>query len=256
MSIDGRCLVIGAALRVPLVLLALAGVLWCSVAQASFWLRREGRDISAGILIDDRFKRGILEDALARIEAYPEQPVVHPDVVRTEALVYLRVAEEATKRNGFDVVARNVQLVDQKVRTALVLNPADSFLWLMRYSAENERSGFDVRHLGYLDQSYAAGPREGWIALRRNRLAVAIFSILSETMRQRAASEFAELVAAGFIAEAALNLMSVGSEYRSLLLTSLEPVDVISREAFARYLLREGAKANVPGIELDERLWR
>ncbi|MCA1469226.1 hypothetical protein I6F09_15125 [Bradyrhizobium sp. IC3195] len=233
--------------RVPVALFGLVGLVWSLLAIVSFWMIFEERIISAQILADGRFKRGVLADALSRMEA-KSPPLLHPDFARAKALITLRVGDEA--------VAEDVSLKGaakaQRLRSALAVNPADSFLWLMLYLVEVERNGFDVSKLPYLEQSYAMGPREDWITVRRNRIALATFAMLSDAMQERVVSEFAALVGSDLIENAAVNLLSVGRPQRDRLLASLSSTDIMLREALMKRLLRDGVKVNVPGVVTDE----
>lgn len=147
-------------------------------------------------------------------------------------------------------------MADTKIKSSLEFNPADSFLWLMLYSMETAHHGFDEKTLGYLSQSYTTGPIEGWIALRRNKLALATFADLIGTTQQRVVSEFTGMVDSEFTDAAALNLMGVGWMQSERLLASIAVVNIVPRESFARRLAREGLMVRVPGVELEERTWR
>ncbi|MCK1353547.1 hypothetical protein IVB56_21255 [Bradyrhizobium sp. CW7] len=208
------------------------------------------------ILVDDRFKTSVLEEVLAPIQASPAPTVVRSNLIRLDALIRLRIAQEATGSKKPEEADAAAAVAEDRLNSYLALNPADSFLWLMLYSIENMRNGFDARMVGFLDQSYKSGPLEGWIALRRNRLALAAYPALNETIRDTVISEFAGLVASDFTEGAALNLVGIGWGQRDRLLTSLQRVDIVAREALAKRLLREGVTVNVPGVQIDERLWR
>ncbi|UPK33981.1 hypothetical protein IVB18_38350 [Bradyrhizobium sp. 186] len=242
--------------RASILLLGFAGVLWSLVALPSFWRVNPARELSTRILMDDRFKPGVLSEVLVRIEAQPAPILLPHELARAEALVRLRIAEAAIERKSSEDADREAVSTMEKVKSSLSLNPADSFIWLTLYSVETARSGFDRNNISYLDQSYAIAPREGWIALRRNKLALAIFPMLSEAMRVKAVSEFAEMVEGGFIENVAINLTTVGWPHRDRLLASVEPVDIIQRKLLAKRLVADGMKVRVPGVESDERLWR
>jgi len=245
-----------AGLRSLLLLLGIAGVIWPLSALSAFWVAVPAKETTGRILAGDRFKPRALNATMAMLEAQRRLSVARNDVARAEALIGLRIAEEGTRRRSAEDTDREAALADAKTRSSLEINPADSFLWLMLYSMETAYRGFDEKTLGYLSQSYATGPIEGWISLRRNKLALAIFSNLTGTAQQKVVSEFAGMVDSGFIDAAGLNLMGVGWEQRERLLASIANVNVIPREALAKQLAREGLRVRVPGIEVDERIWR
>jgi len=231
-------------------------VLWTMFALPSFRLTVPARDVAARIVADERFKRGILPGALARMETVKRPLMLQAEFSKAEALLMLRTTEEAIQQQAPEEGDRGIEGAQQKVIAALFVNPSDSFLWLMLYSVETARSGFGPEKVGLLDLSYAVGPLEGWIAIRRNRLALAIFPMLRDDIQRAAVSEFAELVDSDFIEEAANNLTGVGWSIRERLLSELVEVDITSRQALAKRLSSNGIKLAIPGIKTDERPWR
>lgn len=137
------------------------------------------------------------------------------------------------------------------MKLSLCLNPSDAYLWLMLYWGSNLRSGFEERSLPYLHQSYDLAAMEGWIALRRNKLALAILAQLNESLQEKVVSEFAALVNSGFTDIASANIATVGWAHRGRLLASLSQVDINSRETFARALANDGISVSVPGVEIS-----
>lgn len=241
-------------LRALLLLLSLACLTWSSALLPSFWLTTRVRDVSTRLVANEHFKPAALDAVLSWIE---EQPGPRRSILaRVEALIRLRVLEEPIERMPTGNVDGELTAAEDRVRSALFLNPADGFLWLMLYSVETTRLGFSFKNLRYFDQSYTTAPREGWIALRRNRLGLSIFSALPEHSQQRVVSEFAGMVDSGFIDAAGANLAGVGWAQRDNLLASLIMTDIIPREALAKMLAREGVKASVPGVNIDERWLR
>ena len=244
-------------LRRGLLLLGgLGSVLWSLSALPSFQATTPARDIVARIIADERFKPGALDDALVRLQVSPQPSILQPEWFQAQALMYLRTAEAAMQRENSEEADRAAELAENKVKAALFAIPSDSFLWLMLYSVETNRNGFTPATARFLDQSYARGPNEGWIALRRNRLALTILPLLDPAIQEKVVSEFANIVSSDFTESAAVNFTTVGWVHRDRLLSALESVDIISREAFAKQLARGGTKARVHGIEIDERPWR
>lgn len=242
--------------RAFLLLLGLAGGLWSAIILPASWSAALAKNVMARILADDRFKADTLSDALVTMQTSPERLVARSDWARAEALIRLRIAEEALGRKSPEEADREAAASDNKLKSSLAYNPADSFLWLMLYSLEIARDGFDTGSVGLLSQSYDTGPLEGWICLRRNSLALAAFASLSAGTQAVVVSEFAAMVDSDFTEAASRNLMGIGWEQKDRLLTSLANVELISREAFAKKLSQEGLKISVPGVDLDERLWR
>ncbi|MGY4330314.1 hypothetical protein ACVWWG_004731 [Bradyrhizobium sp. LB7.2] len=242
--------------RVPLLLLGLAGLLWSAAALPPFWRMMPASAAAFRIIADDRFQPGTLAKVLAAIESQPAAAFEQPEFVRAKALVQLRFSEEAIARKSSEEADGKFAIAENSVKSALAVTPGDSFLWLMLYSVETQRIGFDTKNIKYLEQSYISGPLEGWVALRRNRLAVAIFPALREGTQEKVISEFAGLVDSGFFDEAKRILTSVGWTNRDRLVAGLKKLDILPREALAKKLAADGTGIRVPGVELDERPWR
>jgi len=241
--------------RGVLVSAGLCGVVWSLSSLPSFWVAGPADDVASRILVNDSFSPGSLTAADLQKNDFRASPQL-PKFIRAKALIQVRRAEDEVKSANSNLMDRELVAAVASVRASLALNPADSFLWLMLYSIENDLEGFSPKNLRYLDQSYLTGPREGWIALRRNRFALAIFSLLRDPTKDFVVSEFAGMVRSDLTTEAAINLVTVGWTYRERLLASLADVDLISREALAKKLSQEGVKVVVPGVEVDERWWR
>ncbi|MCK1328237.1 hypothetical protein IVB57_07490 [Bradyrhizobium sp. CW9] len=245
-----------ALVRGLLLATGLAGLLWAAAAIPSFSEMALVGDAVARIIVDDRFKPGALADTLARIKTERGIGPSQPELLRARALIQLRLAEEAMARQSSEEADRRIAVALQDVRSAIADEPGDSFLWLMLYSVETNRSGFDPQYIRYLGQSYVAGPHEGWISLRRNRLALGVFEMLDEKNRLAAILEFEEMVDADFIENAALNMIGVGWKHREQLLAALGKADIVSRQSLNKRLAADGIKLPIPGIPLDERPWR
>lgn len=243
-------------LRGLLVIGAAGSLLWSVVVLPCFWRIVPALDVSARIIADEQFKAGALAGVLAGIERGVNAAPAEPEMRRAIALIRLRLTDEVMARNSSEDADSEVATAEKKVRSALEMNPSDSFLWMMLYSVELARNGLDPAKIRYLDQSYATGPFEGWISLRRNRLALAVFSQFSVRMQAAITSEFSEMVDSDFIEAAAANLTSVGWAHRSGLLSALGSIDLASKRSFYKRLSADGIKISIPGFEVDERPWR
>jgi hypothetical protein len=84
--------------------------------------------------------------------------------------------------------------------------------------------------------SYELGRYEGWIALKRNRLALAIFPSLPGDLAELAVSEFVALVRSGLYAEAADIVAGPGKMLRGALFSRLKDLSDSQRREFAKVL--------------------
>lgn len=245
-----------AFVRRLLQLFGVIGTLWSFEVSHSFWLTAPAREVAVGILANDRFKPGALDDMLALMDAQLSSTLLEPLFAKAKALIGLRAAEEAMRWKSSEEADQAREGAEKNLRTALSLAPMDSLLWLMLYSVDTIHRGFELKSLAVLEQSYLTAPLEGWIALRRNKLALAILPMLDGPSQEKVVSEFAGMVDSGFIEHAAFNLTNIGWEHRERLLASLGRADFRQREAFAKKLARDGLQASVPGIEIEPRPWR
>lgn len=242
--------------RGMLLVSAFAGMLWSAAALPSFRRMVPARDAAMRIIVDDRFRPGVLKNVLAGINAEPALMWPQPELIQARALIRLRLTEEAVVRKSSEEADLEISAAQDNVKSALAANPGDSFLWLLLYSVETARNGFDPQNVSHLNQSYAAGPHEGWISLRRNRLALAVFPMLGEPMRSLVTSEFAGMVDADFVDDSAVNLMGTGWRFREQLLGALGSTDVVSKQNLSKRLAADGVRLRIPGVEYDERPWR
>ncbi|WP_404543550.1 hypothetical protein [Bradyrhizobium sp. USDA 223] len=236
--------------------LGLAGIIWSVALLPAFWSGATAKAVVARILANDRFKRGTLSEVLASMQATPGPAMWRTDLVRAEALLRLRIADEMVGRKSSEDADLDATAAEDRLKSSLALNPTDSLLWSVLFSLNISGGGFDARAVGFLDQSYATGPFEGGIALRRNRLALAAFPVLPDSIRNRTVAEFRSMVDSEFTEDAALNLMGAGWTHKERLLASLEGVDAVPREALAKRLMRDGVMIKIPGVRLDERFFR
>ena len=121
---------------------------------------------------------------------------------------------------------------------------------MVRTWAENSVSGVTPDHLRSLRMSYALGPREGWIAMKRNALALNIFSRLPPDLVEQVQVEFVGLVRSGLYDAAADAVAGPGWAVRKQLLGRLADIPERDRRQFARVLYaREAEDLLVPGVE-------
>lgn len=213
--------------------------------------------VAEHVVAGDRFTRQTLES----FENVPDQQSAgqscNPTLIRALGVVRLRLLElDFQDGQQGETIDSRIDSLRHTVRRALACSPANPFFWVLLYWSKIQRNGFDAQDVNYLKLSYVTGPNEGWVALRRNPLALAIFDYLPSSMRGMVTSEFANLVGSGFEKEAATLLTGPGWKYRNLLLSRLEGTRQSYRYDFARELYREGYDVTVPGVKLpDPRPW-
>ena len=237
--------------RLLAIALAALALVWGVGTLPLFWQARRLETTANLIVLGDRFDTRELAAESARAEESGNPPWVA--IRRSAAIIRLRLVEDALNTGDRNSLDLRLQDLKRSAVDVLEQDPADAFFWLIYYWCNVTMNGFAPPQLKFLQASYEFGPNEGWIAIRRNRLALAVYSQLSPVMRQRVVSEFVGMVSSGLIVDAAANLLGPGTPIRSELLQQLAVVPIAQRETFARFLWDIGANVAVPGVSLPEK---
>lgn len=206
-------------------------------------------DPALRILGGDRFTTEQLNALTRQIETAPVASL-RPTALADIATIRLRLAEVALQSGNAELAAAAFDKLEVAVAAALEKAPTSSFMWLTDYWIRSVRSGNPANGLNLLGMSYVEGPNEGWIAVRRNPLALSAFPSLPSGLADQALNEFARLVSSGFYSDAANTLAGVGWPIHDNLLARLTEVDEGSRRRFAKALEAKDLEGvTVPGVE-------
>jgi hypothetical protein len=247
--------VLGAALaRVFTVGLGAAGIAWGLFDLPYFVRQAPLNEVARQILAGTSFKMDALVDLLPVAEATEQGWPCRPSAVRAAAILKLRIYEQTFAADDVGLIDQRAKELDDAIRSSLSCAPADAFLWQVMFTIESTRNGFRPEYLEYARMSYRLGAYEGWIALRRCPVLLAVFEQLPPDLAQGVLTDFAEIVSNGFYAEAVAIFAGPGRLQRDLLLRRLEPVPFRQRETFAKYLAAAGFNVSVPGVTLPERM--
>jgi hypothetical protein len=233
-------------------LLIIAGAMASAWAVATFPVFRSENLISSvarGVRAGDIYKPEILAAAEARIQN-DRNLTQRSSGLSNAVLVRLRRTEDAINAGDQDIIDRNLELLSQIIDQSLADAPNDPFLWLVWFWLDNVRTGLRPEHLRFLRASYEFGPYEGWVALKRNRFALAIFSVLPSDLGDQAIAEFVDLVRWGLASEAADIAAGLARPVREILFARLKDVKIDQRRRFAQlWYRRDLDEMVVPGIE-------
>ncbi|WP_143105916.1 hypothetical protein [Bradyrhizobium sp. Gha] len=214
-----------------------------------------GRAIEATadlILQGQRFQTADIAAEVARTEA--DGFVAKASVRRSLTTLELRLVEDALEQGDRLSLDKRFAALKSAAVALFEVDPADSFFWLIYYWCQLTTEGFSPSQLKLLELSYDLGPNEGWVAIKRNRLALPVMSELPAGMRERVVEEFAGMVAAGLIVDAAASLVSASAPVREKLLAGLGRVPIAERERLARYLTDATTiDVVVPGVKPAEK---
>ena len=245
------------AVRIAMFVLCTAAVGWAFYVLPFDWGQSGIERVAQHILYGEPFKTGAMDALTPARAAVRDDKWDRPSVFRSLAVIRLRILEEAISSSDQSSIDRLMGRLYFAVLTSLRNSPAAPFEWSVLFWLMNTRNGLSAGHLKYLAMSYATGQNEGWVALKRNRLALAVFSRLSPTLQGDAVKEFARLVSSDFISEAADILVGPGWQIRDRLLGALKNVDIIHRQNFARSIYKLGYDASVPGVDpMEFRPWQ
>jgi hypothetical protein len=240
------------AARIFLVALGVAALAWGVLALPAAWKQAPLHRLATQIIAAEGFKTEALIER-ARASDAGDEAYCQAKTLRSIAVIRLRVLEDALGRGQRDMIDRNTEELRAALRRSLGCAPADSFLWLLLFWSENASRGFSLDNLKYLRMSYRYGPHEGWIALKRNHLALALFEQLPVELAEMAISEFVRLLQNGFHQDAVAIFTGPGWRLRETLLTRLNSVDERHRRIFANILHERGYDVAVPGIKSPTR---
>ena len=180
-----------------------------------------------------------------------------PESLHNAALIELRLADLELESGS--PIAGNSQFERTQIAIELALRavPSDGFMWFALFWLTKTRDGYRQESLPYLRMSYRVAPHEGWIAERRNRVAVSILSVLPADLKETIITEFRNLVSSGFIEPAAEILTGPGWGNRELLLKGLANAPEDAKRQLADAIYGLGFDVTIPGIERrGQRPWR
>jgi hypothetical protein len=240
--------------RTLFVVFGCAAVAWGMYTLPVFARQVPIERVATHVLQGDPFKAGVLAALMPQVEAAEQEKPCSLAVTHSAAVIRTRMAEQAIA-DGEDIDTQLNKLRDS-IRRSLACSPADPFLWVVLYWVEINRNGFQPDYLKYLRLSYQLGPNEGWIALKRNGYALAIFRQLPPDIAEMTLAEFPRLLDSGFDGAAVAIFTGPGWRERDILLPRLKDVAERHREAFARTVYKLGYDVTVPGVtRRDPRPW-
>lgn len=236
---------------------AIAAIGWVIIVAPKFWSEQIISEAAKHIITGEIYRPEIMK-GLDAATKYDRAGSFRPSVLGKAAIIQLRVAENAVAAGDQSAIDAQLTSLKQSILISLTNAPSDSFLWLASFWLEKTRGSPQGQNLQRLRMSYATGPNEGWIAIKRNQMAIAMYAALPPDIAKIAMLEFAGLARSGFNAETANILEGPGWPIREVLLSGFKDVNINNRRSIARILYDDGFDgAVVPGIEARPvRPWR
>ena len=247
---DNRGLSIAAApllARAFICLLGLGAVAWGGYVLPLFWHQASLNQIASESLQGHVFKTQVLLDEARRAEALEPAALCDPTKLHSAVVVRLAISDSAiAMANHTSVDSEHTAFYDL-VRRALACTPTDSFVWLTLFWLDATKSGLTPGNAKYLRLSYAVGPNEGWVALWRVRLALALFERLPSDLSSDALNDFINLVdTSALYPETAAIFAGAGPVVQSEIIQHLKAANTTSRQVFARVLYDQGMDVKIP----------
>jgi len=243
--------------------LAAACLFWAVGAGSTFWLQTGIDGMARQTLRGEAFR----PDAVRSLMPDDRSPElvegnrggrlgVRPENLRNLAVLQLSLAESSVAGGGPDAQA-DLERLQELTVAALSASPGDGFLWLTLFWAKSSAEGVTTRTLPLLAQSYLLAPHEGWVALRRIKLSLAVHASLPPALAGQVLQEFRDLVASGFEIGAADILAGVAPALRQKLVDGLSALPDRNRRKLAENLkARSLLDVIVPGIDrMEARPW-
>jgi len=228
-------------------------VWWGMSTLPVFW--RDARlDHTAGSILDgEEFKPEILQTLLADADS-ADRAWPRPEALRSAAIIR---GEQASLAGNSKPLGPIIDQLGASIRRSLSAAPADPLLWLALFGLKRMKDERSKEDFAYLRMSYLVGPHEGWVARRRNYIALENFPDLPQDLADAAVTEFKDLVVSGYYNTAVKILVGPGGPIRDMLLRRLEDAPEEARRQFASSANALGYDVPVPGVERPEpRPWR
>jgi hypothetical protein len=221
--------------------LGICSIIWALYSLTFYRTEALLSSSAARILAGQSYNAEQLSRLKQDIEAIPADRL-RSSSLRDIAVVRLREIEGEKDSNGSDLALAAVTM-------ALSANPTDCFLWLADFWLHRRRADLTAYDLNLLRSSYLSGPNEGWVAVKRNPLALSVFPSLSNDLVEQALSEYVGIVRAGLYLEAAGILAGPGWSIRNQLLRRVAQLDDASRRGFASVLAQHDIDVDIPGMD-------
>jgi hypothetical protein len=236
-------------------LLGLAAIAWGVFALPLFWRQAPLDRVASAILQGHTFATPLLMDEAGHLEATMKSSLCNPAALHDAAAIRLAILDNQLAEHDKTLTSAYGALY-RATRAALSCAPADSFEWLTLFWLDLSGHGFTEKNAVLLRLSYALGPNEGWIALRRNRLAIALFPRLPPDLANDVVNEFVKLVNTGALYPETVAIFSRATpSVQQRLADALGSAKRVPREVFTRAIYDKGININIPGMEKPSRPW-
>jgi hypothetical protein len=246
-----------AAVRLLFCSLGATAILWSIIVLPQFVRDFSLNRIAERLIRGESFRTDVLMNQLHA--ARPIELDEHCAAItrRNTAILWLYLAETSLAMGFRDRIDGDLQSLNRSLLATLTCSPAEPFTWALLFWANAATHGYSTSMAGLLRMSYSTGPREGWIALKRNHVSLALLDSLPPDVGESALQEFTGLLETGFHGPAADLFLGPARRHRAKLLARLVSVSERQRFMFARALRDRGYEGTIETSEPREaRPWR
>ncbi len=234
--------------RLLMIAFGCAAILWGVATLPIFWRHARFEALAARLEQGEPVDPSWLQTQVPALDAIEKEMLCRPAAMHADAVIRFWLAEDAIKTSDRFLVMQKMAALRVTLLRGLTCSPSDAYLWFALFWEDATRNGSAAVNFDYLRMSYRLGPKEGWIGVRRNHLALELFAALPKDLRTRAVDEFVDIVDAGLIVPAAELLTGPGMPIQDLLLARLADVPRSPRERLAAFLQSTGSELRVPGV--------
>lgn len=253
MTGTSRTAIVG-LVRIFVFCLGVGTVGWAVYVLPLFWRQTPLNRLAYELLLGHPFSEQVILDKASELEADTTSSFCIPAELRDAMILRLAALDRAIAAKDVKRVAAAYLPAYEAVRKSLICAPSDSFSWLNLFWLDAQEVGIRPNNGNYLRLSYALGPNEGWICLRRNRMAIAAFRQLAADLQYDAIDEFVKLVDTGWARSVAADIfISTGPEVQSRMIAALTSAKAYPKALFAQTLHDRGLDVKIPGVDTQNR---
>jgi hypothetical protein len=237
--------------------LGLIAVFWGVTLLPVFWREAPLTALSSELLRGHAFSEQVLLDNARALPPAENSRSCIPADLLDAMMLRLAILDEAIRSKDTKRIAAAYLPAYEATRSALLCAPSDSYSWLNLFWLDATVVNIQPKNANYLRLSYALGPNEGWICLRRNRLAVTAFGHLPADLQNDAIDEFVRLVDTGWAYSDVDDIFEKAPpEFQKRVAIALKSAKPYPRSVFVRTLRDRGVDIKIPGVDTPDHPWQ
>ncbi len=234
-SVNATAPRLGLVVRALIAILAATGMIWSGYSFGSGALTDSFRGIEARLL---QFESYSLKTATRTLdsEIAGELSACETHAQRALTLLELPVAEAALRSGATRDYDDRLRSIERRTRGALGCAPRQAFEWLVLFGIETAHGVLEPQTFALLANSYAYGPLDAWVGIRRMAVAIPLLLSLPDPLKARVLREFQDLVRGRFVEYPAAAYSGAPAPIRVLLDQQLNALEEPAQRYFRETL--------------------